>query len=539
MLIESHVNATDIGTGDLPTPVVGETGTSIPTSADIHLYMEPESQFTEFPRLYADCEGLAGGERTPMAHRTEDHLFKKKADMRSDDTFAWKMREKAQSGHPRKLGFATTEETRKREFTVREFYPRLLYTFSNVIVFVLANERTFESHAFVRLLDWAATSIQSATNQSVLPHVIVVLNKSDDLLEDHDFDVARTTQRLLSDADQSLEVNHAVSRHVQYWRSSGKAVKTARDLLACFYCSVNVVRIPRSGRWMLIDKQIKKLHDLIATNCRGAHEGKRRARRDLNAEELGECLQSGLDHFTQNLYKPFDFLAFSWGLNPIAPGLEGNILRLALWVKGTPLELLEHYKPFLDGALYRFSDGWWPCSYETVKGKKCVNTKEGHARGHQDNNGKPLGPGDYKSDFDAESYRLTWHSQLDNTLREIENSMEQVNLTNPSLPQHSEEREAARLHSKRMDEFYSSLGGAEKFFSNVVCLSCLEDMPEHALPCGHVICSKCVRTFGTVRSEGLISLKGCPLSYHVTWKPDVQIILKPDQAGIRILSLDG
>lgn len=161
----------------------------------------------------------------------------------------------------------------------------------------------------------------------------MVLNKSDELLEEIDFDVVTTTQRLLSDADQSLEVNSDISRHVQYWRSQGREIKTARDLLACFYCSVNVVRIPRKGRWALIDKQIKKLHDLIANNCRGSHEGKLRARRDLNAEELGECLQSGLDHFTQHLFKPFDFLAFSWSLNPIAPGLEGNILRLALWVK--------------------------------------------------------------------------------------------------------------------------------------------------------------------------------------------------------------
>lgn len=84
---------------------------------------------------------------------------------------------------------------------------------------------------------------------------------------------------------------------------------------------------------MLMDRQIKRLHNLIASNCRGSHEGKLQARRDLNAEELGECLKSGLDHFTSDLDRPFDFLGFSWGLNPIAPGLEGNILRLALWVK--------------------------------------------------------------------------------------------------------------------------------------------------------------------------------------------------------------
>ncbi|KAL8937387.1 MAG: hypothetical protein Q9211_003716 [Gyalolechia sp. 1 TL-2023] len=504
--------------------------------------MEPESELTRFPRIYADCEGLEGGEKMPVAHGwIEDSLLKKRSEMRLDETIAKKMREKAQRGLRRKLRWANTEEKRKREFTVRELYPRLLYTFSNVVVFVLANERYV---------------ISSSTNQSVLPHVIVVLNKSDDQLGEKDFDVDATTQKLLSDADQSLVVNASIQRHVRYWRSQGRDIRTARDLLACFYCTVNVVRIPRRGRWMLMDRQIKKLHELIASNCRGSHEGKLQARRDLNAEELGECLQSGLDHFTDDLDKPFDFLGFSWGLNPIAPGLGGNILRLALWVRdcapyprpeeifdylshmvascimldfvryrkrGTPLELFEHYKPFLDGALHSFCDVWWPCSYENARGKRCVNTKEGHARGHQDEHGKPIGPGGYKSSFSADIYSLKWHSRLEEMLQEIHNSMVRRNLTNVSRSQNSEAREAADLHLTRMESFYSGLGGAQRFFSNVACLSCLGDMPEHPLPCGHVICTKCVRTFSSERLE----------------RREVEIKLKPDQAGVRILCLDG
>lgn len=203
------------------------------------------------------------------------------------------------------------------------------------------------------------------------------------------------------------------------------------------------------------------------------------------------------------------------------------------------MELFEHYKPFLDGALHSFCDTWWPCSYENAKGKRCVNTKEGHARGHQDENARPLGGGDYQSNFSTESYRLKWHVRLENMLQDIHQSMVRRNLTNFSRSQNSEAREAADLHLKRMDEFYSGLGGAERFFSNVACLSCLGDMPEHALPCGHVICTKCVRTFSSTRSERLVSLNSCPLCCHIPWRREVQISLKPDQAGVRILCLDG
>ena len=193
--------------------------------------------------------------------------------------------------------------------------------------------RTFESNAFVRLLGWAATSIESATNQSVLPHVIIVLNKSHALLKEEEFDVETATKKLLSDADQALELNTDVIRHVQYWRKQGRNIQCAKDLLNCYYSTIKVVRIPDKGRYTLMDRQIKKLQDQIASCCRGSHEGKLQARRDLNADELGECLQSGLDHFTNSLDRPFDFLAFSWGLNPIPPGFGGNILRLALAIK--------------------------------------------------------------------------------------------------------------------------------------------------------------------------------------------------------------
>ena len=175
--------------------------------------------------------------------------------------------------------------------------------------------------------------MESATNQSVLPHAIVVLNKSHPNLNDEQYDIDKATTRLLSDADQSLTMNPDIIRHVRHWqREQKKRVKTAEGLLKCYYSSIQVVRIPEKGRYMLIDRQVKRLQEAISTCCLGSHRYKIRAHRDLNADELGECLQSGLDHFTSSLDTPFDFLAFNWSLNPIPPGLEGNILRLALLI---------------------------------------------------------------------------------------------------------------------------------------------------------------------------------------------------------------
>src|SRR5947207_486863 len=41
-----------------PSPVVGVPGEELPTSEDVHLYVDPSTSATETPLLYADCEGL-------------------------------------------------------------------------------------------------------------------------------------------------------------------------------------------------------------------------------------------------------------------------------------------------------------------------------------------------------------------------------------------------------------------------------------------------------------------------------------------------
>jgi hypothetical protein len=42
----------------------------------------------------------------------------------------------------RDISWANTPEKCKREFAVRHMYPRMLYTFSDIVVFVLRNDRS-------------------------------------------------------------------------------------------------------------------------------------------------------------------------------------------------------------------------------------------------------------------------------------------------------------------------------------------------------------------------------------------------------------
>lgn len=128
-------------------PLVGSVNDNTPVSADVHLYADPHTILTDTPLLYADCEGLEGGESPP-----KNELYK----MRGSASENWLQHENSSESGPRKreklskkrnkvsrkISWALGDkEKSKREFAVTELYPKVLYTFSDVVVFVLRNPK--------------------------------------------------------------------------------------------------------------------------------------------------------------------------------------------------------------------------------------------------------------------------------------------------------------------------------------------------------------------------------------------------------------
>ena len=112
---------------DCEAPVVGVSRhEQRPTSGDVHLYADPISIKTQFPKLSADCEGLNGGDNAPQNQLAA-----------------------ARTG-TRKLLASFTDNVKSlfwknpgvgREAIVSTLYSRLLYTVSDVVMFVLVNTR--------------------------------------------------------------------------------------------------------------------------------------------------------------------------------------------------------------------------------------------------------------------------------------------------------------------------------------------------------------------------------------------------------------
>ena len=122
-----------------PTPIVGALGDdTCPTSADVHLYADPRTLSTatsnKMALLYAECEGLKGGEQNPKAVQCGSKQY------RADIDVAGKIRpyvEGVLDFKPEKITWADGQ----RQLVAQTLYPRLLYSFSDVVVFVVENAK--------------------------------------------------------------------------------------------------------------------------------------------------------------------------------------------------------------------------------------------------------------------------------------------------------------------------------------------------------------------------------------------------------------
>jgi hypothetical protein len=74
---------------------------------------------------------------------------------------------------------------------------------------------------------------------------------------------------------------------------------------------------------------------------------------------------------------------------------------------------------------------------------------------------------------------------------------------------------------------------------NDICLGCLDQTPEYALPCGHMMCEFCVqRYWSSDQHPWVFKLDECILC-QANFSQQVTVKIHDPCRGIRVLSLDG
>lgn len=554
-----------------PTPVTGAAGRDVSTSEDVHLYLDPDSSESQAPLLFADCEGLEGGERDPVGAK-----LKKKMERQAkiDAASGGRRRQRLKHTSERELIWADTARKQSRDFAVANLYPRLLYTFSDVIVFVLKNPRVIES-VLERLVDWAQAALEKSSNQPVLPHAIIAFNASENDIPEELWDVDHATTALMESLSRTVFHNATFKKYAQFWRERDRQIESVEQLILSYYSSVRVVRIPTTGRPNLIRRQVEQLSGMVRWASRKARERKADLRMLLDADDFQPYLQVAFDHFAQNLNTPFDFVQASFTNSPIPNDFGGNILKLALQVmecwkdqaKGTTIfeelsyvvascimldaarhkirgdddQIFPTYLEHLDNALENFCDRHWPCEFVGPKGGRCINVRSGHgAKGHQLKSGKLLAAGDYIAGFSFDGYRQQFQESTYYKLKALRKRVK-ARIEDGV----SEQQAAAEIHRELVLPAFlehASRGDAQAFISHTVCFCCLFEPPEHALPCGHIICTPCLKAYGKAQLSlrGYVEISDCPMEkkerhFRHAWP----VYLKPPSCGVRVLTLDG
>ena len=173
----------------------------------------------------------------------------------------------------------------------------------------------------------------------------------------------------------------------------------------------------------------------------------------------------------------------------------------------------------------RYREKHWRCEARDPSGKwRCQNYWEGHDKGHQfTRDDKPflqariLIVGEFECSF-----------QLKVTLDLLLTEIRQMLGSGQAV-------EKLSITAKE--------SGVSSITSNRTCFSCLSNCPVYILPCvplQHTICEECVVKFDTGKHQAVstASLDHCPLACRFANSP-WSIRLKPEAAGVRILTLDG
>lgn len=588
-MVKQAIDSPDLQDYPVITPVIGVQAAS-PTSGDVHLFSDPRSYHDVRPIYYADCEGTAGGRCVPLGSRVLANARKGLSKVREA---RGRVRHKLPRHRTHDVtwgdcGEAGNRQERPREWIVGKFYPRVLFPFSDVICFVSQNYNKIH-HDIENLIKWAEKSFQKSVNQPMLPHAIIVVNKLPHTTNADLWDADLVTALQLTSFDSAVHLEGGsgyFADAVRKWSQRGKVVKSVYDLLHCYYSSFIIICIPAADQPpSLISAQYTKLyHQILLASNESGHK-RRAAGMLMSSEQLQGYLESAFEHFCKNFKDPFNFLDAALATNPIATTFADQITKVASLLmerhhiengrelfqqlaplvassifiettrnrlphRGNPDIIFQHYRNVCMAAQRNFYTTYWRCEARSKKGERCVNSAQCHDKGHQGARGKVFEVGKFTSAFsaDQEMEAGKFLGAVQKELSRLVSALkERTNVTSLDL----EEEEAYSLHRDFILQQYTSLwgscnnmGGSDELStvaSHTTCFACLTQVPIHTLPCGHIICDRCLFSQSDGSKRFCREVKSCPLCCNADkpWSTPWTTTVKPPTAGLRILSLDG
>jgi hypothetical protein len=93
---------------------------------------------------------------------------------------------------------------------------------------------------FERLVEWAATALETSSNQPILPHAVIALNASENSIDPELWNVDVATERLLESLSHTVHQNVCFKKHAELWEGRNRQIKTVEQLMLSYYSSLRV-----------------------------------------------------------------------------------------------------------------------------------------------------------------------------------------------------------------------------------------------------------------------------------------------------------
>jgi hypothetical protein len=163
------------------------------------------------------------------------------------------------------------------------------------------------------MFKWAKEGHEKTLNQRIRPGLIIVLNKMTDGSHNALADVGEATQRLLSNFQQSNRFADLQRK----WRSRGMEIKSAQELILCYYDSFRVISIPQytASSPATVKKtsdQIKSLYDEIYKMSELIRKKRQFLNMELDIASFNAYLKQSLVNLGRDYHSTIDFHQLSY-----------------------------------------------------------------------------------------------------------------------------------------------------------------------------------------------------------------------------------
>ncbi|KAM0716770.1 hypothetical protein Q7P37_008215 [Cladosporium fusiforme] len=568
-----------------------------PTSLGVNLYKDVPpphvpgaSEMPQTPIMFADCEGLNAGmaitsserSRSPskahssrgaVSYQHHAHENSTRASLSpyplSQTTQSQPITQTTQVppydahvNHNLIFEEPITNTKKPGKEGIEMFYARMLYTISDVFVYVTSSDQSLYNQ-MQRLLEWASDAVNQAFGAPSHKTLIIVRHMTR-LHNSAFYDTEQLRRSFLDRLSPLWRGSPQLEKFIDAYNErpslrNDQKILDNDALFREFFKTIHVLYVPDRERAPTEElfRQYRALRAQIFDASQQAQLGRAQAWMQWNVPTLSHILTRAFDHFRTST-EALNFYDVLRNDNPTPTTMSdhiANFLRLVHELPDLALdmakdlvaagcltwaqrELAQVYEPqeIFENDLQEsckkgidtYAKKYQRCNFSFGLTGKCMLHRAQHEQEHRDSKGGRK-PGSFE---DSGSRLQLIMDPVHRKFINLYNSACSIESTHPTLDtKQYKRREIYREHQKYLKDLRS----------NKTCITCLQAVPDHVLECGHAFCDTCVREFGSLSEdfEAAWVIKTCMLCWKQWYQGGHVVRFKPKCAGVRVLSLDG